>query len=640
MKLKTFINLLSVLALNLSSTAVYADLSQLENQMASQEQECLKQTNMSWDNNLNRCVRSAQSQEELDDYKECAAMTDDAARKQCHDQIANDRSGSLTDDKDQKGGGINYIFGAAAGLNILSSKGKGSQCMSGYVAAATGILGGFAQKMFVKGAKKKLEELQKKYKEGAISEDAYQAQVKAFEYLRDEQLAIEDMAKKRQMTYYAISAGYGAALFMVWKDMKKPTCKGESSDSSDTSSAEPATVTTVDTPTDTAPATESAGEVTAETDVPGTSVSSQAAEGIASAASKTMDIFSHWGTVAVASGLGVLWNMKLAMAAGKQAKEAKENANRINKVIADFQTNVAGLCPQGREDMQNPRCFCYAADGAKHEDRTNSGICQELWAADDRSLYVNPDDKVAGAKSNTVGCVDFSGKFDESCKCKNFKTNSGENACMKVKTPTNVSMNGANQFATAQLLGSTNSMINGKTPVGTFTGFNPASQAAIAKKIADQSEVKINKLLKEEGISPVPLTGKFADHVAKKLANSPIAKKAVAGTSFTPIVDGRPTKGGIAEALKKAQEKAGIKKMAYSDKKTSLGGKRKKKKRYDFSFSDDGKIISTGKTNKEFMNKKYDYKENDIITRDDVSIWKVITRRYNVSGLKRLFPDE
>ena len=41
-----------------------------------------------------------------------------------------------------------------------------------------------------------------------------------------------------------------------------------------------------------------------------------------------------------------------------------------------------------------------------------------------------------------------------------------------------------------------------------------------------------------------------------------------------------------------------------------------------------------------FMKKKYRIGDDDIVKNDSASIWKVLTNRYNQSGLKRLFSDD
>jgi len=637
MKLENLKTLLMVMSFLILPLQVSADSVEGDAVMEQKKSECGADGDgtMTWNSSLNRCVRSEVSQKEIERYKECAAMTDEAKRKECHDGIAKDESGSLEGGGRDGGANLNYIFGAASLLNTWSaSGGKDSPCTSGYLAAGAGLLGGLAEKMFVKSAEKKLKKLRKAYKENSINEDPYQAQVNAFKFLKEEQELIEKMAKARQKTYYAIAGIYGYATYSVVSDWMKGSCESGGSESGseggDTTGG-----------TQEGGGTEVADSDTTGTDTGGaagggeTSIKDSISDSLGSLKSLGSKMFSSPATVAMMTTLGTLWNVKLAMGAGDQADEASDNASRIQEVIDDFKTNVAGLCPEGREDMQNQRCFCYNDDGSQNPNRTKSAICKALWAQDSRNLYVDGQGLASGINHDPVGCMDISGNFDSSCKCKKFKTSSGGNACMKIGNPTNVSMGGSSQFAAPQLLGSANNILNGTNPVGTFSGFDPVKIGAVAKGIAEQNARRLDNQIKKEGGKPLKLTGSFGDKLAKKISSSKEGQKRIAASSFNTAAKSRPQTGAIAEALKKAEVKTGIRKVSFTSS-SKKAAKKKKKARYDFSF-DDGS--ASGKVQK-FMDKKYKYKENDIVKREDVSIWKVISKRYNVSGLKRLFPDE
>ena len=40
------------------------------------------------------------------------------------------------------------------------------------------------------------------------------------------------------------------------------------------------------------------------------------------------------------------------------------------------------------------------------------------------------------------------------------------------------------------------------------------------------------------------------------------------------------------------------------------------------------------------MDKKYNYKKDDVYKNKNVSLWKILSNRYNTSGYLRLFEDE
>lgn len=93
--------------------------------------------------------------------------------------------------------------------------------------------------------------------------------------------------------------------------------------------------------------------------------------------------------------------------------------------------------------------------------------------------------------------------------------------------------------------------------------------------------------------------------------------------------------------MEKAKATPELKKAFYSGGGKGLGlVKQKKKKNFDLDFGNNGE--SGGKIEDGFMDKSYDYakNQNDIVERDDVSIFQVITNRYNATGLQRLFDDE
>ena len=72
------------------------------------------------------------------------------------------------------------------------------------------------------------------------------------------------------------------------------------------------------------------------------------------------------------------------------------------------------------------------------------------------------------------------------------------------------------------------------------------------------------------------------------------------------------------------------------DIKENEGGKSKKKNGMDFNFDDSRRAPKV----ENFMGKKYKIKNRDVVKNSGVSIWKVISNRYNQSGLRRLFGTE
>ncbi|PJB52855.1 MAG: hypothetical protein CO099_10330, partial [Bdellovibrio sp. CG_4_9_14_3_um_filter_39_7] len=61
--------------------------------------------------------------------------------------------------------------------------------------------------------------------------------------------------------------------------------------------------------------------------------------------------------------------------------------------------------------------------------------------------------------------------------------------------------------------------------------------------------------------------------------------------------------------------------------------------KFNFSMGDDGGSNNGNNQVLNYMDKDYNYKNNDIVQRDDLSIFDVISNRYSTSGMRRLFGD-
>ena len=150
-------------------------------------------------------------------------------------------------------------------------------------------------------------------------------------------------------------------------------------------------------------------------------------------------------------------------------KKALENAKKIAKIKEIFEASLGNFCPSGHEDMMNERCFCYTADGAKNMNRTNSDICNRLWAKDEKSLFAE-----AGSYGRTApkkpGCMTLDRQFDQHCKCKKFIDNRAKNACFKaVPNPATVPPNVQSAFSLPQVAASLDS-VNSGTSAGSVDG--------------------------------------------------------------------------------------------------------------------------------------------------------------------------
>ncbi len=214
-KLNCLITLLAFVA----STALVADDAAVEKVMAEQLAACSKNTAMEWSASLNRCVTKAKALETRNEAKACESLETLEAKKACHLQIATKNAGVSADPNavgekvsslQSQSAVINAATTIVSALNFFAKEGAGSNCMSKSILGVTS-LGGFATDIYLKiQTKKKLKGLQDKY----IVDDkdnTYATQVKALEYLKEEQTVVKKIAaaeKKRQML---LMIGYGAA---------------------------------------------------------------------------------------------------------------------------------------------------------------------------------------------------------------------------------------------------------------------------------------------------------------------------------------------------------------------------------------------------------------------------------------------
>lgn len=209
--------------------------------LAKQQTECQKNPSMQWDCKLNRCITPQTVVDMRVKNQACIDLPETtkeelAAKKACMDQRAESETG-VKGGQTPKGSGfmVKAAYTMSVGLaliNSFSTMAEGDSCTSKTIFNATAygaIAGELYQYFFLK---KSLEKLQKNYKDGIIKEGAaFEAQVKAFEYLRDEQDAIADIAKKKQILYTTLAAGYGAATAVALVEISTlmTKCKGYNS---------------------------------------------------------------------------------------------------------------------------------------------------------------------------------------------------------------------------------------------------------------------------------------------------------------------------------------------------------------------------------------------------------------------------
>jgi len=207
--------LILVISAFISSLSLYAE----DDPLQAQKVACAKNTAMEWNNELNRCIGKAQARQARHDAQDCNALTDLAARKSCHINLATTKTG-VTADPDEaaskitsgqtQSAVINTASTIVSLINMFASKKAGSACMSKSIMGITSMAG-LATDIWMKiQTKKKLKSLQDKYQIDNKT-TPYDAQSRALYYLKEEQEVVKKIAgqeKKRQML---LMLGYGAA---------------------------------------------------------------------------------------------------------------------------------------------------------------------------------------------------------------------------------------------------------------------------------------------------------------------------------------------------------------------------------------------------------------------------------------------
>ncbi|GAB4022319.1 MAG: hypothetical protein Fur0010_25510 [Bdellovibrio sp.] len=567
---------------------------------------------------LNRCMTKQEAYELRKKFEACTHENDQATRQACFEGIAQDETGVKKGERANKGDSLSTttaiatgLYAAVLGWSMFSAKegaSAGQSCTSKTIMVGAGVAFLASHFYFKMTADKDFKKLQEEYDKETKSADSFDAQYKAFEYLLKEQQAIKKIASQKKTLYTimmsAFIIGTGMAAWETYRMMAKPPdYKG---------------VCYVNTAT--GPNANAAPSASLGTSLKSWSLGTSPQNAIAGL---------------VGSGL----TYKLRSYADEQIKTAETNIKEIQEVMAKFQEQIAGFCPKGRDDYNNPRCYCYNDDRSKNNSRTKSQVCQNLWAQDDKNFFVKAGTYARNQKGEAKGCMTIDGKFDVDCKCRNFKDNkSGENACAKIYV-SNVDGTVGNALSLPEGVANLNAITSGGLSTG---GLNQSSLDRLAAKATKARNSLLNQLnnqLKQAGQGELKLN---EDALLRNVASAPVTKEIASetkaadlGTLSSETRAASPLANEIAQAVASAN----LKPVDYSggSSGTVTPGVRPPK----FSFSLDGQsdASQSGAQVVDFMAKDYNYGKNDIVQREDLSIFDVISNRYNVSGMRRLFGD-
>ncbi len=637
--------------------------------MIKQRDLCEEDASKSWSCDLNRCVTTQESKEARDDYLACATIDDDSERKKCHDDYAKTYVGDLKDKEapHTMAASVNGVFALLMGVASFYKSQTGGSCYSKWIVLGTGAAGVLSELYFRFWASKELEDLRKNYKK-ENHEDPYFSQLRALEYLKQEQEAMAKMAGNRKKAYMLLTAGYtvGVAAAIMESMKQPPTCGGDEKEQdkkADTAEAKTETPTQTDTATSQnisgdevasttstntpASTTTSTSTTTPPADGAAATATTQPANnpapqnnpnaGAGSGAQALGKMMGHPVGVAIVAGVGAALSGYMWKASADQEEQSEDNAKQVQAMIDKFSGTMAGFCPQGREDYNNPRCYCYTADGSKNSNRTKSETCQALWAQDDKNYFVAGSNYGANAAISTKGCMTVNGKYDQKCACKKLVNKKGENACMKVPA-TATTINGVQSaLSTASLAKNINGITNGEFSAADLNAADLEKLAVRAQKAKNQIALQVNDKLKKQNKQTIPsMNNKFVDKMIRATPKS-VRDNMLATYAPLDLRNGRPDDDIFKQVLNKAVNEGNIQDTTVKGGEGIHSGKKSGNNGFQLNLGDSG---NSGNKVESFMEKEYKMNASDIVNRDDVPIWTIISNRYTVSGLKRLFGDD
>ena len=343
--------------------------------------------------------------------------------------------------------------------------------------------------------------------------------------------------------------------------------------------------------------------------------------------------------VLLMSGIATVYSGMLYKAAAQQEDDSNANIKKIDQIIATFKDSFIAYCPNGRDDLAKPDCYCYLENGKQNTDRTKSQTCQALWAKNNYKNLAAAGNYGGTPKAvDPSGCLTSDGKFDENCQCKKFVDAKGVNSCMKMSSiniPSDIAPSlAAGGLKDVMQLG--NNTGNGNPMFNTFKPNSLGTKAVALNNLKNQLLQKYASLDGEQGnkgnlILNEKNVGQFA---RSAFGDSAIASAIANSKSPLSIGSSLPTDPKSAALLKAAAIKSGVDLVGSG---TGLQNKKTdKKEAFTLSVGNDANGAGVGQV-QNYPETEKTYKVNDISNQSSTSLFEIISNRYIQSGLKRLF---
>ncbi len=604
------------LVLNLALVNISAETDEASTEIQKQKDECAKSPNKAWDTARNRCMiteeSKAQKNSDTAAGKECLNITDLEKRKACFLDYANknaDVSKNVAGESGTRGleRGVTTAYSVLSMIQMFGS-GSASNCTSKTIFGITSMAGTLTDLYMKVQVKKKLKSLQDKYSVD-LQTNAYDAQVKALEYLKDEQIELKDIANQEKKRNMVMMSGYAAAAGVAAYEIFSQSKCADGPEKA------------------VAP---NANAVAAKL-------------GIGNTIGK---IFGSPEGILTMSLLSLGLNTKLMNGAQDQIKENEANIGKIQKLIDVYKNNFAHSCPNGRDDLKVPDCYCYTGAGVKNTNRTNSDVCKTLWTRNDFKLDPTKGNYSANGSNigNLSGCMTANGVFDEECKCKRLTNDKGENACMKASQVKVSIPSGLAEFTSKAGLSNIQEIAtmaaNGNGDLSKLNGASLAINAANAKNsLTDLLNTNKEQL---KSLGPALDFHKNSD-LALKGAASILGdngiSQAMAKFPKEGLGDG-PT-GKLKDSIKAIESDLKKNGIEFTGGNGLFNNPKKSENGFKFSMNDGsagaGQVLDLPE---DTSTKKYKITADIHKNADDTTIFQILSNRYLQSGVKRLMGDE
>lgn len=341
--------------------------------------------------------------------------------------------------------------------------------------------------------------------------------------------------------------------------------------------------------------------------------------------------------IVIVAGIGLANSATLYSAAAEQEKLTEDNIKKVERILAEFKDSYANFCPKGREDVQDPNCYCYLDNGKQNPNRTNSQQCQQLWAKN-KYMYDSTVGSYAGSDADDPsGCLTVKGEFDEDCTCKKMFNSSGQNACKKT-IALNVSGNPLG-VGYVKASGLEHVMQNLAQTASGNSNLDSLSTKKLGLAIAKQGDINSGIIAKlpPNQLALIKDGNQIEGYQNAAFTKADLAKSSISSGGALAMNSPSGLSSDQMKALKDVSKKTGIELNGGN----GLGVKKAGKKE-EFNFMDAGSNTAQAGQVQSFpeSEKNYKYKNSDIVTDQGASIFEIISNRYVESGLRRLFDSD